>query len=96
MNKPTEALLHVIMDSESGESHKRRMKMPVGLEKGSIKCSKCIDCEPMRAGNETCFRCYGEVGGFPLKRDFAINTELPGIAPTWCPHRKCDTSPKLK
>jgi hypothetical protein len=64
--------------------------MPMGNVKGGTNCRVCIDCEPMRAGNETCYRCYGEnrLMHAPAKNDFAVNQERPPrVAPRWCPHR---------
>lgn len=35
------------------------------------------------------YRCYGEDGGYPIKRDFARGMqEPPEVAPEWCPNRK--------
>lgn len=64
--------------------------MPRGNVTGKTNCRVCIDCEPMRGGTSTCFRCYGEVGHIaPLKKDFAINKTMPPkTAPKWCPNRE--------
>ena len=65
--------------------------MPMGKVKGKTKCQVCIDCEPMCniRSHERSYRCYGEGGGAPLKKDFAQNKpKPPRIAPKWCPHRK--------
>ena len=59
-------------------------------------CQRCVDCQPMvQLGIHTMqplvylFRCYGDDGGAPLKRDFAKGREgPPQRAPAWCPNRK--------
>jgi len=62
--------------------------MPMGNVKGGVNCRVCIDCEPMRSPDDTCFRCYGELGIAPIKKDFAVNKNMPPKkAPDWCPNR---------
>jgi len=57
--------------------------------KQGINCRICIDCQKMASNTEKCFRCYGEINGTPLKKDYAIDClEPPEIAPDWCPNRK--------
>lgn len=66
--------------------------MPMGGVKGGTNCRECIDCEPMMMCGDpmnNCFRCYGDGGGAPLKKDFGVGKlQPPLVAPNWCPHRK--------
>ena len=62
------------------------------MREARTNCQKCDGCQPMvRIGQPSLhlYRCYGELGGFPLKKDFAMGmAEPPSRAPRWCPHRK--------
>lgn len=62
--------------------------MPMGTMNNATNCRWCIDCERMVSPEGHCFRCYGEIDGAPLKRDFAVNKTMPPLAaPIWCPNR---------
>ena len=59
---------------------------PMGEVQGKTNCQKCIDCEPMTG---ECYKCYGEMGGTPLKRVFSEGEKQPPrVAPAWCPNRQ--------
>ena len=61
--------------------------MPMGYERSGKNCRVCIDCEPMIGGGRS-YRCYGEIEGTPIKKDFAENhNEPPQVSPAWCPNR---------
>ena len=63
--------------------------MPMGEIKCKTNCRKCIDCEPMSSSEGTCFRCYGQLRGVPLKKDFGFNKKYPPkIRPSFCPYIK--------
>lgn len=59
---------------------------------GGTNCRECLGCQPMVCLQKPItylYRCYGEDGGYPIKRDFARGMqEPPEVAPEWCPNRK--------